>query len=142
MSAVWLLLLHKCERELYRTDMAVNYRKSGCMRIGPRNNIQCTDIVSLDGVIFHWVSEIKYLGINIVTSKVFKCSFDQAKRSFYRGANSIFVKVGRISSEEITLQLISSKCMPILLYGLEACLLINLISVPFILQPIGFYEII
>ena len=114
-------LLHKCERELYRIDMAVNYRKSACMRIGPRNNIQCTDIVSLDGVIFHWVSEIKYLGINIVTSKVFKCSFDQTKRSFYRVANSIFGKVGRIASEEVTLQLISCKCMPILLYGLEAC---------------------
>jgi len=72
-------------------------------------------------MVIPWVSEIKYLGINIVTSRTFKCSFDQAKRSFYRVANSIFGKVGRIASEEVTLQLISSKCMPILSYGLEAC---------------------
>ena len=41
--------------------------------------------------------------------------------SFYRAANAIFGKVGRIASEEDTLQLIKSKCMPILLCGLVAC---------------------
>jgi len=30
-----------------------------------------------------------------------------------------FGKIGRIASEEVTLQLINCKCMPILLYGLE-----------------------
>ena len=33
--------------------------------------------------------------------------------------NAIFGKVGRIASEEITVQLVKSKCLPILLYGLE-----------------------
>jgi len=51
----------------------------------------------------------------------FKCSFEAAKRSFYRSANSIFGKIGRIASEETTLQLTRSKCIPALLYGLEAC---------------------
>ena len=43
-----------------------------------------------------------------------------------RSASSIvqpiafFGKIGRIASEEITLQLIRSKCIPALLYGLEA----------------------
>jgi len=32
-------------------------------------------------------------------------------------------KIGRIASEEVTLQLIKSKCFPVLLYGLEACAL-------------------
>jgi len=62
-----------------------------------------------------------YLGVYIVRSCKFKCSFEAAKRSFYRSANSIFGKIGRIASEEITLQLILSKCIPALLYGLEAC---------------------
>ena len=46
-----------------------------------------------------------------------------AKRSFYRAANAIglFGKIGRHASEEVILQIISSKCMPVLLYGLEAC---------------------
>jgi len=37
-----------------------------------------------------------------------------------RAANSIFGKIGRTASEEVVLQLIATKCMPILLYGLEA----------------------
>jgi len=44
---------------------------------------------------------------------------DAAERKFYQAANSIFGKVGRIVSEEVVLHLITSKCMPILLYGLE-----------------------
>ena len=30
-------------------------------------------------------------------------------------------KIGRIVSEEVTLQLLKSICLPVLLYGLEAC---------------------
>jgi len=43
------------------------------------------------------------------------------RRSFYRAANAIFARVGRIASEEVVLHLMSTKCIPILLYGLEAC---------------------
>ena len=39
---------------------------------------------------------------------------------FYCAANSIFSKIGRTASEEVILQIISNKCMPILMYGLEA----------------------
>ena len=35
--------------------------------------------------------------------------------------NAIFGNVGRVASEEVVLQLIDTKCMPSLLYGLEAC---------------------
>ena len=54
-------------------------------------------------------------------SRAFKCAIDDAKCSFYRAANAIFGKVGRLASEEVILQLIKSKCIPILLYGLVAC---------------------
>ena len=66
-----------------------------------------------------------YLGIYIKQLTNFKCSIDHAKRSFCRSANAIFSTVGRIASEDITLQLINTKCIPILLYGLEACLLLK-----------------
>ena len=39
--------------------------------------------------------------------------------TFYRSTNTIFGKIGRIASEEVTVGLINCKCMPILLYGLE-----------------------
>jgi len=54
---------------------------------------------------------MRYLYLN--RSRLFRCSLDHAKRSFYRAANSIFSKTGRIASEEIVLQLVKSKCIPI-----------------------------
>ena len=51
----------------------------------------------------------------------FKCSVDQAKWCFYRAANSIFARVGRLASEEVMVQLLKHKCLPILLCALEVC---------------------
>jgi len=51
----------------------------------------------------------------------FKCSLDYAKRSFNRAANAFFGKIGRVASEEVTLQLLYGACVPVLLYGLEIC---------------------
>jgi len=43
-------------------------------------------------------------------------------RSFYRSANAVFGKIGRTATTEVvTLQVIKSKCLPVLLYGLEVC---------------------
>ena len=67
--------------------------------------------------------EMRYLGLFIVQSLVSLdvYTLDHAKRSFYRAVNGIFGKIGRTASEEIVLGLIKTKCLPILLYGLEAC---------------------
>ena len=54
-------------------------------------------------------------------SRVFKCNFQYAKRSFYLCANAIFGRIDRISSEEVILQLINSKCIPMLIYGMGVC---------------------
>ena len=45
--------------------------------------------------------------------------FAKVIKKFYRAANGNFGKIGRVASEEVILHLISSKCLPILLYGLE-----------------------
>jgi len=47
--------------------------------------------------------------------------YRQAKRSFYRAANGIFAKIGRLASEEVIIQLLKQKCLPILLYALDVC---------------------
>ena len=44
---------------------------------------------------------------------------------FYRSSNAIFGKVGKHASEEVTLQLVKSKCMPMLRYGLECFALLK-----------------
>ena len=59
----------------------------------------------------------------LIKSRSFKVCLDYAKRSYYRAANAIFCKIGRLASGEVILQLIVSKCMPMLLFGLEACTL-------------------
>jgi len=46
---------------------------------------------------------------------------EHSRRAFHRAANAIFGCVGRAATEEVVLQLLLSKCVPILLYGLEAC---------------------
>jgi len=56
------------------------------------------------------------------------------KKSFHRSINTIFGKVGRIASEEVILHLVKTKCLPILLYGLECYLLIRLTQDLSILQ--------
>jgi len=68
---------------------------------------------------------LRYLGIYIVNSRLFKCNLHYAKRNFYRSANAIFGRIGRLSAEEVILQLIKSKCLPMLIYGLEVCALRN-----------------
>ena len=75
-----------------------------------RNNFSCSPISMFKGTMLPWVSEIglRYLGIYIKQYTNFKCSIDHAKRSFYRSANAIFGRVGRIASEHITLQLINT----------------------------------
>jgi exonuclease III len=115
------ILLHACERELKWLDMAINVNKSCCIRIGPRFGVKCIAISTINGDTLPWVTELRYLGIYLIHSRVFCCSHDQAKRAYHRSLNAIFGKVGRIASEEVVLQLVSSKCLPILMYGTEAC---------------------
>ena len=61
------------------------------------------------------------IGVVIIRGAKFKCSIDKAKRPFYRAANGIFAKIGRLASEEVMVQLLKQKCLPILLYALDVC---------------------
>ena len=112
--------LDKCEVELKWLDMQINAKKCCCLRIGPRCAARCADILTSNGAVLPWVNELKYLGIFIVQSRKFKCSLEHAKKSCYRVINAIFGKIGRIASEEVTLELVAKKCIPVLMYGLEA----------------------
>ena len=129
-------LVHLCERELIWLDMTINAKKSCCIRIGPRCDVECANITTLSGHLLPWTKEIRYLGIFIVQSRTFKCALEYAKSSFYRAANAIFGKIGRLASEEVTLQLIKTKCLPMLLYGLVACPLntSQLLSIDFVIN--------
>jgi len=44
--------------------MAIDFKKSCCLRIGPRMNVPCSNICASSGIPIPWVSELRYLGIN------------------------------------------------------------------------------
>jgi len=48
-------------------------------------------------------------------------TFEPARSKFYKSFNAIFGKVQQVASESVIMQLISSKCLPVLLYATEAC---------------------
>ena len=57
----------------------------------------------------------------LVSSKALSCNFDLIKKSLYRAFNAIYGKAERIASVDIVIELFKTKCMSILLYGLDAC---------------------
>jgi len=63
--------LSVCEIELHRLDMMINVKKSLCLRIGPRHNAKCSNLIASDST--------RYLGVNIVAGHKFACSLDTAR---------------------------------------------------------------
>ena len=113
-------MFHVCDTELAGVDMTINPAKSVCLRIGPNWKSTPVNISTLDGTDILWQQSCRYLGIHIVAGRVFSCSLDNAKRSFYRAFNAVHCKIGGVASEEVVLHLVKSKCMPLLLCGTEA----------------------
>ena len=63
----------------------------------------------------------RYLGVFLQSSRYFKCCYRNSKKAYFRSFNSVFGKVGNIASEEVVIKLIVMKCIPVILYGLDAC---------------------
>ena len=112
-------LLHLCECELNELDLAINARKSTCIRIGRRHSVKCSNLLTLSGQSITWTNELRYLGVYLSSGYTFKCSLDHAKQSFFRAFNAIFGKIGRIATDDVIIKLLYSKCLPCLLYATE-----------------------
>jgi len=80
-----------------------------------RTNFSCLSRFAL--YIVHTVAFASCLSLKKVDDddRELRCSVTHAKRSFHRSINAIFGKAGRLASEEVTLQLAKSKCIPILM---------------------------
>ena len=63
--------LHARETKLNDIDMGINFKKSSCIRIGLRNDATCASNVSftLNDHVIHWMTEVRYLGIYVVSSE-------------------------------------------------------------------------
>ena len=104
------------------------------MRIGKRFNTMTSDI-NLNGKVINWCSEIKYLRVYISAATTFKYDLHNAKMKFVRCWNGLLSKLGSSPHVGVTLYFISTKCNPILIYGLESMRLskanYNSISYPY-----------
>ena len=70
-------------QERPRLCIASRGKKSLCLRIGPRHNAKCSNIIARDSKIISWLNTIRYLGVNVVAGHKFACSLDSCKRSLY-----------------------------------------------------------
>ena len=113
-------LVNICEAELNYLDMAINVRKSACLRFGSRYKNTCANVL-VAGQHIEWVNSARYLGVYFESSFRFKCTFTRNKANFYRAFNSIYGKIAHNASEEVLIELIRTKCVPVLLYGVEFC---------------------
>ena len=110
-------MLDICEKYGRDWDIQFNPKKTSLVKFGCNNEVTrqiyfCNNTVGFtDGV--------KYLGVDIVAGNSFKCDLDRQKRKFFASANSILQKLGRQRNEVVAVELVKSKCIPILLYGCE-----------------------
>lgn len=109
------------EDNLMSIEMSINPSKSSCIRFGPRYDVVCANITAHDGSIIQWVKSCQYLGVTMSSSRLFKCVFENSKKSFYKSFNAIFGKIGRFATADVVMHLLQVKCLPVLLYGLNAC---------------------
>ena len=114
-------LVSTVEDELTLLDMAINPSKSVCFRIGKRFDISCSNIILNNGSVIQWSKSCRYLGVYIKSCRTFRCSFDNAKKSLYRTFNAIYGKIGHCASLDVVFNLINTKCVPAMMYGLNAC---------------------
>jgi len=112
-------LLHICEAELVCVDMSLNAGKSMGIRNCPRHKHNCCELTTMDGHKIQWSNEIRYVCVYLISSEIYSISSDNAKKSFYRAFNALFSKVRRVASENVVVELLETKCFPILLYGMK-----------------------
>ena len=75
--------------------------------------------MTLNGQVIAWKSEIRYLGVFIVSAKTFKCNLQNNRQKFFIATNGIFGKIGTRAPLDLILSLIDTFCIPVLFYGLE-----------------------
>jgi hypothetical protein len=99
--------------------LEINANKTVGLRIGPRHHVN-NCLVTVNGRPLVWKLELRYLGVFIMSSKIFKCNLQSLRQKFFQAANGILGKIGLRAPHNLILSLIDTFCIPVLLYGVEA----------------------
>jgi len=103
------------------SEVVVNLRRCYIAYVLVRDNTPCAPLNTLSGDLISWADELRYRGVIVFRSRVFKCSLSHAKKVILSLSERNFGEIGRTASEKVVLQLIISKCIPVILYRLKAC---------------------
>ena len=98
-----------CSQVLGSCYLELNSKKSFVLRIGPRHNFTAAKLI-LNGQVIAWKSEIRYLGVFIVSAKKFKCNLQNNRQKFFKATNAIFGKIGTRAPLSLSLSLIDTFC--------------------------------
>ena len=79
------------------------------------NHVSFTLLVRKLEIVDTW----KYLGVTVISDKLFMCTCKDELTTFYRSVNSVLnIQVGR-PNDEIMMRILYSVCVPTLLYACE-----------------------
>jgi hypothetical protein len=112
-------MIDLCNKIFRQLDLTINIDKFHCMRIGPRFKNHCTNLC-VNNQPLSWVDKTKFLGITILSGNCFIVDWHEARSNFYKTSNAIFGSLGSNPPIDVCLKLITSKCLPILMYGMSA----------------------
>ena len=79
----------------------------------------CANITTSQGYRLPWTNEIRYLGTYIVKSRQCVPQVTQKSLFFFLPMQYLLKSTDRTASEEVILELLRSKFIPVLIYGLE-----------------------
>jgi hypothetical protein len=112
------LMLDVCTQEACCMDFVFNTRKSVVLRVGPRYKHECAPLI-LSGAALNYVTQTKYLGAMIMSSRSVKFSYEHLRTKFYRSFNAMYYRARNAKNELVCVQLLRSVCLPTLLYCIE-----------------------
>ena len=96
-------------------DLTFNSKKSVCFVIGNLFEVAMKSSIFIGNGKLGWVNECNYLGVTVSSGKRFRTVCEERKRKFCAAANSIIVTSHL--SEECSMYLLKTQCLPVLTYG-------------------------
>ena len=81
-------LIDICISEFNLLDLAINGKKSGCVRFGVNHSNDCNDLVVKDAT-FSWTDCLSYLGNTLISAKRFSVDLKPVQVKIYRSFNAI-----------------------------------------------------
>ena len=79
-------MLDKCSNVASVLSLQFNTSKSHCIVFGKTHKATLPPML-LDGMVIHWCSSVKYLGVHLLSGRSIKFDIMPCKREFYSACN-------------------------------------------------------